>query len=96
MAKAKDDMYILWPEYFDSNLSRANGRRLPKPLCIPSPNAEELFSIAKKIGLSPIIENDKAFPSKWMDRKGRIKVPKKFNKTQTMLMVAEKLKLKRK
>lgn len=96
MAKAKDDMYILWPEYFDSNLSRADGRRMPKNLCVPSPNAEEIFSIAKKIGLSPVLENDKAFPSKWTDRKGRIKVPKRHNKTQTMLMVAEKLKLKRK
>jgi signal recognition particle subunit SEC65 len=55
-----------------------------------------MFSIAKKIGLSPILEKDKAFPSRWMDQKGRIKVPKKFNKTQTMLMVAEKLKIKRK
>jgi signal recognition particle subunit SRP19 len=96
MAKVKNDMYILWPEYFDSNLSRAAGRRLPRSICIPSPNVEEMFSIAKKIGLSPILEKDKAFPSRWMDRKGRIKVPKKFNKTQTMLMVAEKLKIKRK
>jgi signal recognition particle subunit SRP19 len=96
MAKAKNDMYILWPEYFDSNLSRAKGRRLPRSICVPSPNAEELFSIARKIGLSPILENDKSYPSRWTDGKGRIKVPKQFNKTQTMLMVAEKLKLKRK
>ena len=96
MAKAKDDMYILWPEYFDSNLTKADGRRLPKPLCVSSPNAEELFSIAKKVGLSPVLEKDKAYPSKWMDRKGRIKVPNKYSKTQTMLMIAEKLKLKRK
>jgi signal recognition particle subunit SRP19 len=96
MAKAKDDMYILWPEYFDSNLSRDQGRRLPKSLCVPSPNSEELFSLAKKIGLSPVLEKDKSFPSRWMDPKGRIKVPKKHNKTRTMMMLAEKLKMKRK
>ena len=96
MAKPKDDHFIIWPEYFDSNLSRADGRRLRKELCIASPNAEELYSIAKKIGLSPILENDKAFPPRWMDPKGRIKVPKKYNKTETILMVAEKLKLLRK
>lgn len=95
MAKAKDDMYILWPEYFDIGLTRAKGRRMPKSLSVQSPEAEEIFNIARKLGLSPVMESDKAFPSKWMSGKGRVKVSKKYNKTQTMRMIAERLSSKR-
>ena len=95
MAKAKDDMFIIWPEYFDSTITRSNGRRMPASLCVPTPNAEELFSIAKKLGLSPVLEMGKAFPSKWMEGKGRIKVPKKYDKTRMMRMIGEALARKR-
>ncbi|MGA1819544.1 MAG: signal recognition particle subunit SRP19/SEC65 family protein [Thermoplasmatota archaeon] len=95
MAKAKDDMYLIWPEYFDSTISRSRGRRMPASLSVPGPNAEELFSIAKKLGLSPVLEMDRSFPSRWVDGKGRIKVPKKFDKTRTMRMIAEGLVRKR-
>jgi signal recognition particle subunit SRP19 len=96
MAKASDDMFIIWPEYFNFNLSRAEGRRMPKALSVPSPNAEELFNVAKKLGLSPVLEKDRSYPGRWMDHSGRIKVPKKYSKTEIMRMIAEKLKVKRK
>jgi len=95
LAKAKDDMFIIWPEYFDSTISRSQGRRMPASLSVPNPNAEELFSIAKKLGLSPVLEMDRSFPSKWVEGKGRIKVPKKFDKTKIMRMIAEGLSRKR-
>ena len=96
MAKPQDNMFIIWPEYFDSTITRAKGRRMPKALSVPTPNAEELFQIARKLGLSPVLEKEKSHPAKWMNTNGRIKVPKKYTKTQTMKMIAEKLKLKRK
>jgi len=68
---------------------------MPMILCVQSPNAEELFSIAKKLGLSPVLEEAKSFPSKWMEGKGRIKVPKKYDKTRTMRMIGESLVRKR-
>jgi len=84
-------MFIIWPEYFDSTLSRSNGRRMPASLSVHGANAEELYSIAKKLGLSPVLENDKTFPSRWTEGKGRIKVPKKYDKTRTLRMIAEAL-----
>lgn len=96
MAKVKDDMYILWPEYFDIGLTRAKGRRMPRSLSVQSPEAEEIFNIARKLGLSPLLENDKAFPSRWMSSKGRVKVSKKYNKTRTMKMIAERLSSRKK
>ena len=68
---------------------------MSKALSVAGPNAEELFTIAKKLGLSPILESDKSHPSHWMEGKGRIKVPKKFDKTRTMKMIAEGLTRKR-
>lgn len=88
-------MFILWPQYFDSNLSRSEGRRMPRSLSIPAPNSGDLFHIAKKLGLSPVLEDDKAFPSRWMEGKGRIRIAKKFDKTTTMRKVAEGLQRKR-
>ena len=35
-----DVAITLWPEYFDANLTRAQGRRLPKELCVPNPNLD--------------------------------------------------------
>jgi signal recognition particle subunit SRP19 len=96
MPKASNDLFIIWPEYFNSNLSKAEGRRMPKELSVPTPSADEIYNVARKLGLSPILENDKSHPSKWMEHNGRIKVPKKFSKTEIMRMIAEKLKVKRK
>ena len=92
MANVDVSMYILWPEYFDSNLSRADGRRMPKELSIPSPNVEDIFKVARKLGLSPVLEKERSFPSRFSHQNGRIKVSKKFNKTETMKKIAQGLK----
>ncbi|MBN1539667.1 MAG: signal recognition particle subunit SRP19/SEC65 family protein [Candidatus Thermoplasmatota archaeon] len=88
-------MFVIWPQYFDSNLSRSEGRRMPRSLSVADPNAEELFHIARKLGLSPVLEDEKAFPSRWMAARGRIRIAKKFDKTTTMRKIAEGLVRKR-
>ena len=96
MAKKRDDRIILWPEYFDSSLTRSEGRRVPADAAVPSPNAEDVFRACQKLGLSPELEYDKSHPSRWFDPRGRVRVPAKFNKTKTIKMVAKRLSRKKK
>jgi signal recognition particle subunit SRP19 len=95
LAKRDHSGYILWPEYFDSNLSRSHGRRVPIDLAVNSPNCEEIFLICKKLGLSPELEKRSAHPSRWFDPKGRVKVPEKSSKSETIEKVAKALSKRR-
>ena len=40
MAYDDDNAIVLWPEYFDKNRTRAEGRRLPKELCVENPDLD--------------------------------------------------------
>lgn len=46
------DGIVIWPVYFDSTRTRSEGRRLPKNLCIPSPNIGIIEGTLKKLGLN--------------------------------------------
>jgi signal recognition particle subunit SRP19 len=92
MARKKTNDMVLWPEYFDLNLTRNQGRRVNKEDAIPSPDAETIFQACRKLGLYPEIKKDKAFPSRWFDPKGMVVVQRKYTKPETILKIAKKLK----
>jgi signal recognition particle subunit SRP19 len=96
MAKKTDDRIILWPEYFDSSLTRAEGRRVPIEYAVSTPSSDDLFRACQKLGLSPELEYDKAHPSRWFEPRGRVKVYAKYNKTKTIAIVAKRLSRKKK
>lgn len=96
MVSRGDKIYVIWPEYFDSTLSRAEGRRVSKKYSVPSPRLEDIQKAAKLSGLKPVVEEDKAFPGKWWKKSGRILVPKKLTKQKVILKIAMKLKKIRK
>ena len=91
MAKKNHSGMVLWPEYFDLNLTRSKGRRVSKDLAVPGLNSEELYKACKRAGLSPDLKPEKAFPSRWFDPRGCVVVIRKFPKAKTIEMVAEKL-----
>lgn len=88
----RDSRVVLYPEYFDKNLSRSEGRRTPLKLSVPSPDARALFDAASALGLDPILENDRHFPRTWYLRKGRVLVKKDGSKCSIIRRVAEELK----
>ncbi len=96
MAK-KDNtgVIFLWPEYFDLGLTRSAGRRVSKDLAVPSPNSEDIYHVCRKLGLSPDLEKEKAYPSRCFDPKGRVKVLKKYSKVETISLVAKGLSKKK-
>jgi len=91
MAKKDHHGMVLWPEYFDVNLTKKDGRRVCKDLAIPNVNSEDLFKACKRAGLHPENKPGKAFPSRWFDPRGCVVVMRKHTKSQTIDIVARKI-----
>lgn len=91
MPKGKQNLIVLYPEYFTSKYSRAEGRRVPKALAKPSPTVEDIEKAAKTLGLNPVVEKDKSYPRFWYKKRGRILVEKKMSKSEIMKAVGKAL-----
>ncbi|MHA1616876.1 MAG: signal recognition particle subunit SRP19/SEC65 family protein [Candidatus Njordarchaeales archaeon] len=87
--------WIIYPEYFDSRLSRRLGRKVSLQHAIKSPQLEELYEALKYLKIRGIrIEKDKSHPANWIERKGRIiiyKIPGK-SKHSLLIEIAKALK----
>jgi len=80
---------ILWPAYFDSNCSRAAGRRAPKKSCVPAPNLDALVAAAEALKLK-FVAADKAYPGHWWRRAGCIIVEKGGRKKTVIVQALAK------
>ena len=93
MPSRKEGLVVLYPEYFDSRLSRKEGRRVPKSLAREAPTMEAVLNAARASdpGLEPRAEPKKAYSPRWHEKRGRVLVKRKFHKQKILLMVARKL-----
>lgn len=91
MAKNNEQM-VIWAAYFDAAISRECGRRISKKLAVQTPDIEKIFAAAKALGLNPVLEKDKKYPSRWWESSGRILVDRKHSKSETITMIAKRLK----
>jgi len=93
MPSRKEGLLVLYPEYFDSRLSREQGRRVPKNRAREAPTMEAILNAAGAAdpGLEPRAEPKRAYPARWHEKRGRVLVKRKFSKQKTLLMVARKL-----
>lgn len=65
---------VLWPAYFDAELSRSQGRRVPSALAVPSPDVEEIAQAVGQVGYDAVIERDVAYPREPHYERGRVLV----------------------
>lgn len=65
---------VLWPEYFDCNLSRRLGRRVPKDLCVIRPTLTELVEACRHIGVECSADEGKRYPRTWYMSQGTVLV----------------------
>ncbi len=85
MAYDDDNAIMLWPEYFDINRSRAEGRRLPKNLCVENPDLDIIAKGAMILDLEYKIIEDKSYPSNPTMKAGCVRVEKgKMKKTSIL------------
>ena len=92
MAYDDDNAIVLWPEYFDIRRSRAEGRRLPKSLCVDKPDLDIIAKGAMILDLEYKIIEDAAYPSNSNEKNGCVRVEKgKMKKTTLLSKIGETL-----
>ena len=91
MVSRNEPKYVIYPLYFDSSLSRVNGRKLGKKHTVEKPTAEAIAKAAGSLGLHPHLEKDRAHPSTPWRKEGRVIVDKKGPKTKLLIQIANRL-----
>lgn len=90
MAYDEDTAITIWPEYFDIDRTRAMGRRLPKNLCVKSPDIDIIAKGALILDLEYQVFENKAYPANWAAKRGCVKVERgKLSKTELLPQIAE-------
>ncbi|MCZ7383477.1 MAG: signal recognition particle protein Srp19 [Candidatus Methanoperedens sp.] len=82
---------VIWPVYLDATKSRAEGRILSMKDSVKSPVLKEIERAASELGMSPVLEADKAHPKSWWVVSGRVLVDKKGPKSIIVKQIAQKI-----
>jgi len=78
---------IIWVDYFNSSLSRAEGRRVPLSMAVKNPSLKELSEAAKRAGYDPE-EASAAYPKRPVTRSGYISIERRKAKSSTIRELA--------
>ena len=81
----------IWPAYFDVRYSRGEGRRVPRDRAIRDPKAEDIETVAQKLGLNPILQPGKSYSKQPWKHTGVILVDKKGSKIEIINKIAGSL-----
>lgn len=85
MAIDEETAVRLWPEYFDSKRTRAQGRKVPLELSVEKPSLDMIAKGAILLDLDYDIEEDSAYPGNWAAKNGCVRVEKgKMKKTDIL------------
>ena len=90
-----DKPIVLYPEYFDFNLKRSAGRKIPINISVKKPNVDELYSITKDIG-TEVKKSSKSHPSNWSAEQGSINLFYDGKKMELLHKIGKELKNLRK
>ncbi|MFO7991849.1 MAG: signal recognition particle subunit SRP19/SEC65 family protein [Thermoplasmata archaeon] len=92
----KRKTWVIYPEYFDKNLTRNQCRRVPIDKSISSPTLDEISQILDDYNIPNRVEKHQHHPSTWHKRNGRILISKQnVPKQKFLVMVGDKLKKRR-
>jgi signal recognition particle subunit SRP19 len=90
MAYDKDNAIVLWPEYFETDRKRSEGRRVPKGLCVKRPSIDIIAKAAAILDLEYEIFDDAAYPANRRSRQGCVRVEKgKMKKSDLLVKVGQ-------
>jgi signal recognition particle subunit SRP19 len=87
----KKNKFVIWSIYFDSEKTRAEGRRIPRNLAISSPKLDELHKATKKLGLQSEVVSDAAYPSFPWRKSGCLVIPKTDSKNKILQKIGKEL-----
>ena len=69
-----DVAITLWPEYFDKNRTRAEGRRLPLSLCVENPDIDIIAKGAMLLDLEYEMFEQMSYPKSPRSQHGCVRV----------------------
>ena len=91
MISLKDyNKQIIWLDYFDSSLSRSQGRRVPKNRTIKNPDLNNLISAAERLNLKPKGQHAK-HQKRFSIQSGYISIEKTGKKSSILTEIAKLL-----
>lgn len=91
MVSRGDETVVIYPLYFDKNLTRKQGRRVSKKMAVEKPQLENIIKSARSLGLNPHVEKDASHSSRPSVRDGRIVIDKKTSKTKLLEQIAQRI-----
>jgi len=84
------EKYVLWLDYFNSELKRNDGRRVPLSSATRAPTLEELNEACRRLNLQPVPEKAR-YPNSWAKESGYVSVRKAKPKQALIMKVAKEL-----
>lgn len=69
-----EGVLVLWPHYFDAELTRREGRRVAKDLAVEKPRVQDVAKAARSVGVQVTLDEAAKPPRFWDQRKGRVLV----------------------
>jgi signal recognition particle subunit SRP19 len=90
-AAKKTDFWVVYPEYFDKNLSHSLGRRVPLSIAYDDPELHRIALAAKRAGYEVFLDSSKKYPRTWDQSEGRVLVKKEDSKEKQLREIAKLL-----
>lgn len=84
------ERYVVWLEYFNSELKRSQGRRIPLSLAARGPKPEELLEACKKLNLQPLLQTA-TYPGSGRKESAYVSIRKEKPKQALMLKIAKEI-----
>lgn len=84
------DRYVVWLDYFNSELKRNEGRRVPLSSATKAPKLDELTEACNRLSLQPSSQAAR-FPSGGSRESGYVSVPKSDAKHVLLIKIAREL-----
>lgn len=88
---ARRNLRVIYPEYFDKNLSWRLGRRVPKKLAYDEPELKRVALAAQKAGYEVFLDSKKNYPRTWYEGRGRLMINKDGSKEVQLREIAKNL-----
>jgi len=84
------DRYVFWVDYFDSELKRNDGRRVPLSSATKAPQLAELGEACRRLNLQPQAQAAR-HPSRPTKESGYVSVIKSGKKHELLLRISREL-----
>ena len=78
---------VIWPAALDADLTRSEGRRVPRDLAVPDPTVDEIAKAVQQVGYDAVVERDVTYPREYEPR-GRVLVKDAADATKSDLLGA--------